>query len=243
MSIRRPRIALTGNIDFFFDRDFIKNSMNAAEYTAAMKSSVKVKDFARKSIKKRGMAKLSNKASLMIANGQTLSMLVASGVISERVRGTIVKQIQKPPPSAPGTPPHTHTPYAGDQASYLGFRRNLWNFYDPSTRSAVVGPSAKGRALPFLHEFGGTVNLRTQVWVPRYGRSMRRPIIRTVGDTGVVRDTGRWNTIRTESASYPARPFMRPALKKAIAGGHIAKAWANAFGKPRMSVAGMSAGG
>jgi hypothetical protein len=237
-----PRIALRGSVDFFFDRKRVQDSLNAAEYTALTKASMKVKDFARKSIKKRGMAKLSNNASLQIASGQTLSMLVANGVISERVRGTIVKQIRNPPPSAPGTPPHTHTPYAGDPASFVGFRRNLWNFYDPSSHSAVVGPSAKGRALPFLHEFGGTVALRTQVWIPRYSRSMRRPIIRTVGDSGVMRPTPGWETMRTDTARYPARPYMRPALLKAVRLGHIAKAFKGVFGKPRMSVAGMSAG-
>jgi hypothetical protein len=239
----RPRIALTGRTKFFFDRKHVKDALSDMEYRALMKSSVKIKDFAKRSIKQRGMARLSKKAALGVANGQTVSMLTRSGVIPERTRSLIVLELMFPHGSPAGTPPFSHTPTSGHQASYLSFKRNLWNFFDPSTRSAVVGPSAKGRALPFLHEFGGSVNLRTQAWIPRYGRSMRRPIIRTIGDIGPVRDTGRWNTISTETARYPARPYMRPALRKAIAGGHIAKAFAGSFTRARVSVAGMSAGG
>lgn len=238
------RIALTGNTRFFFDRQFIRNSLNKAEWTALTRASLKVKDYARKSIKKRGRARIPMKLRRTTGDG-ILGELRAIGLLGPKVRASVLREIQNPPASPAGTPPFTHTPHEGHQASYLGFRRNLWNFYDPQTRSAVVGPSAKGRNLPFLHEFGGTVNTQTMVWIPRLSRSMRRPIIREVGSFGELpKARGRWNPVGpAKTRVYPARPYMRPALRKAIMNGAIAKAFANTFGGARVSAAGQSFSG
>lgn len=238
------RIALTGNVDFFFDRQFIRDSLNKAEWTALTRASLKVKDYARKSIKKRGWARVPLKIRRETGGG-ILGDLRALGMLGPRVRNLVIQEVQRPPASPAGTPPHTHTPHEGHQASYLGFRRNLWNFYDPQTRSAVVGPSAKGRNLPFLHEFGGTVNTQTMVWIPRMGRSMRRPIIRNVTEYGgLPKARGRWNPVGpAKTRVYPARPYMRPALRKAIRNGAIAKAFANTFGGARVSAAGQAFSG
>ena len=238
------RIALTGNTRFFFDRQFIRNSLNKAEWTALTRASLKVKDYARKSIKKRGAARIPLKIA-RAAGGGVLGDLRALGMLGPRVRNAVIREVQRPPASPAGTPPFTHTPYEGHQASYLGFRRNLWNFYDPQTRSAVVGPSAKGRNLPFLHEFGGTVNTQTMVWIPKLSRSMRRPIVREVGEYGGIPKPRRgWAPVgAAKTKTYPARPFMRPALRKAIMNGAIAKAFANTFGGARVSAAGQTFSG
>jgi len=230
--IRVPSIGLRVKVDMFFDRAAVKDAMSDGEYKALTKSSMKVKDIAKKSIKKKGMARLPFKVQENFP-GAGINTLLASGAITARMHKTIVREIRTPPASAPGSPPFTHTPYSGGQASYLGFRRNLWNYYDSQTHSAVVGPSKKGRSLPYLHEFGGDLSLRTWVWVPKYG-AMRRPITMKLPMGQRPRDTSKWTpTSIIDSKVYPARPFMGPALQKAVTSGAIAKAFKNCMGNFR----------
>jgi hypothetical protein len=131
--------------------------MSAMDLRALSKASMVVKDRAKRIIKKKGLARISRKLQESHA-GAGPAKLAALGLITNKMRDTIIREVQAPPASAPGTPPHTHTPYSGHFASFLGFRRNLWNFYDASTHSAVVGPSRKGRMIPYLHEFGGSLD-------------------------------------------------------------------------------------
>jgi hypothetical protein len=86
---------------------------------------------------------------------------------------------RKPKPaSPPGAPP-----FAWKEQGQL--RRLLFFFYDPRTKSVVVGPQkfGDGGVVPGLHEFGGTAKRRAR------GKSTR--------------------TVR-----YAPRPFMSPALAK-----------------------------
>lgn len=210
-SFRVPSIPTTINVNMFFDRAAVKNALTAMEYKALSKAGMVVKDAAKRSIKKMGMAK--PKLVEQKANpGMRLSDILARttnnrrrAVIIERIR-----QIKFRPPSAPGSPPHTHVPFG----HMLGFRRNLYNAYDKGSHSAVVGPSKKGSewTIPMLHEFGGSKGLKEFVLVPKYPR-YTKPIIKWVG----IRDDpgqGWVATGQTKSAKYPARPYMAPALAK-----------------------------
>jgi hypothetical protein len=133
------------------------------------------------------------------------------GLITEADRRKVlqrIREIKTKPPSAPGTPPHTHAPVG----HMLGFRRNLYNAYDSSTHSAVAGPSHKGHPVPRLHEFGGTIKLVAWVVIPRWEPN-RKPIIRWVSQHTPM--GSRWKRVGKEkTVVYPPRPFMRPALAK-----------------------------
>lgn len=136
-----------------------------------------------------------------------------SGVITERDRAKVIerlREIKTRPPSAPGSPPHTHVPFG----HMLGFRRNLYNAYDKGSHSAVVGPSKKGAAwtIPQLHEFGGSKTMRAWVWRPRW-EPYKKPIVQWVGQ-GEKAGAGWLPTSQRKTARYPARPYMAPALVK-----------------------------
>jgi hypothetical protein len=227
-----PSIGMRVSTDFFFDRDAVKNAMSAMDLRALSKASMLVKDRARRIIKKRGLARLPLKVQEKFP-GAGITSLVSMGVIGKRAGETIVREVQKPPASAPGTPPHTHTPYAGHFASYLGFRRNLWNYYDSQTHSAVVGPSKKGRMIPYLHEFGGTLRLRTWVYIPQVKTKrggMKKPITMKLPTGQRPHNQTRWRPMSLQTvAVYPARPFMKPAMEFCVANGSIAKAFAGQF--------------
>jgi hypothetical protein len=224
---RIPGVAFRVNVNMFFDRSEVKSALTQMEYKGLSKASMRIKDYARKSIKKMGRARPPLK--VMKQNpGVPLTAIAAMPGISSRTRKAVIdriREIKTKPPSPPGTPPHTHVPFS----HMLGFRRNLWNFYDATTHSAVVGPSRKGRMIPYLHEFGGTVQLKTWVWRPKWQR-MKSPIIwkRAVGDR--PKNPNRWMVADgTETVRYPERPYMYPAMLKAIARGDLAKAFGGQF--------------
>lgn len=221
-----PRVSMRVSTKMFFDRDAVKSALSTMEYRALSKGSMRVKDYARKSIRKMGSARPMLK--IMRDNpGAGLHELAARASTTTRTRRAIetrIMQIQTRPPSRPGTPPHTHVPHS----HMLGFRRNLWNFFDAQTRSAVVGPSKKGKMLPYLHEFGGTQVL--SVWVYR-NRYPGGPIITRTGGVGSrPSNPSIWQaTSQRRVVSYPERPYMHPALMRAVANGDLAKAFGGQF--------------
>jgi len=150
------------------------------------------------------------------------------GRITERDRQKVIQRVREmktKPPSAPGTPPHTHVPFG----HMLGFRRNLYNAYDSQTHSAVVGPSKKGQdwQAPQLHEFGGSKRLVGYVWRPKYER-YNKPIVRWVSPGTKLGD--QWIPLgKSKTSSYPPRPFMRPALEKSR--GRIAEMFRDILGR------------
>lgn len=224
---RIPSISMRVSVNAFFDRKAVKDALSAAEYQGLTRSSLRVKDYAKRSIRKMGLARPALR--IMTQNpGVPLRQLANRPGTSQRTRNTIatrLREIQTRPPSAPGTPPHTHVPYG----HMLGFRRNLWNFYDAMSHSAVVGPSKKGRMLPYLHEFGGTQTLRQWVYRPRYDGSYT-PIVWNMPTGQRPQNRGRWDvTGNVRRVTYPERPFMYPALLRAIARGDLAKAFGGTF--------------
>lgn len=227
-----PGVGLRVSTDMFFDRAAVKAALSQMDLDALSKSSMIIKDRAKRIIKKRGMGRLPTKVSSDFP-GASLSALVQMKVITERTRNIIVREVKRPPASPAGSPPFTHTPYSGYQTSYLGFRRNLWNFYDHQTHSAVVGPSKKGRQIPYLHEFGGSMGLRTWVFIPQVKTKrggMKSPITMKLPVGQSPNDLSRWRPLgNVDGVIYPARPFMKPAMEWAVATGKIAKAFSGAF--------------
>lgn len=210
-SFRMPSIPTTVNVNMFFDRGPVIAALTKMERASLSKAGLLVKDAAKRSIKKMGLAK--PKLVEQRANpGMRLSEIL-SRATNNRRRAIIIERIREiktRPPSQPGTPPHTHVPWS----HMLGLRRILLNGVDLGTKSAVVGPSRKGEdwTIPRLHEFGGSKGLRQWVLIPKYPR-YNKPIVKWVGlrenpGQGWVA-TGESNVFR-----YPARPYMRPALAK-----------------------------
>lgn len=231
-SFKIPGVGLRVSTSMFFDRKAVKDALSRMDYDALMKASLIVKDRAKRIIHKKGMARLPTKVTDRFP-GASLSALVQMKVITERTRNTIVREVQRPKGSPAGSPPFTHTPYSGYQTSFLGFRRNLWNFYDEQTHSAVVGPSKKGRQIPYLHEFGGAMGLRTWVFIPQIKTKrggMKSPIVMKLPVGQSPHDLSRWRPLGdVEGVVYPQRPFMKPAMEWAVSTGRIAKAFQGAF--------------
>lgn len=207
-------------VNAFFDRAAVKNALTKAEFHAFSRAGLLVRRTAKESIKKRGLARPILKV-MKTYPGIDLASLArlqdgprsSGGFIRKQDRKKVIERIREiktRPPSAPGTPPHTHVTHK----HMLGFRRNLYNAYDRTTHSAVVGPSKKGDdwAIPQLHEYGGAKRLKAYVWKPKYER-YTKPIIRWVSER---EDPGpQWMPLgKTKVSRYPARPFMRPALAK-----------------------------
>jgi hypothetical protein len=251
--IRAPGIPTRVTVDMFFDRAAIKAALSQIEYDGLSKASMRVKDYAKRSIKKRGMARPQLK--VMKDNpGKSLGELAAMPGVPATVQRQLrqrISEIVSPKGSPPGTPPFTHVPYG----HMLGFRRNLYNAYDLRTHTAVVGPSKKGAqfGLPHLHEFGAKIEKTAWELNYKYPLVGKKTLERIVRDSRgnsnrwqkqyqqarqvkrVFRwlptgkrpvNSGKWKpTNMTRLFPYPKRPFMRPALQKAISNGDIAKAF------------------
>lgn len=108
--------------------------------------------------------------------------------------------IRYPAPSKPGEPPNRHSNPLLHRFTFYAF--------DPASRSVVVGPSRLGRSTaPEVLEYGGSAVSETPVFDPKkktWRRARRRVYV-------------------------PARPFMRPALARAIAAGVVPGYYRNAM--------------
>jgi hypothetical protein len=231
LSLRMPSIPTTISTRYFFDRTEVKNALSAMEYKALTRASMLVRRTAQKSIKKVGAARPQLK--IMRDNpGVPMSVLVNTPGLRSSIRRGLelrIRELKFPPSSPPGTPPYTHVPYS----HMLGFRRNLYNAYDPASGSAVVGPSKKGKdwGIPHLHEFGGSKVLRAWVWQPKYPR-YTKPIVKwtTANESP---GGGNWlPTGQTKAVRYPPRPFMLPALNNSRT--RIAKMFEGTFSAGRV---------
>jgi hypothetical protein len=248
-----PGVPVRVSVDMFFDRAAIKAALTQLEYDGLTRASMRVKDIAKRSIKKRGMARPLLK--VMKDNpGRTLGELAAMPGVPANIQRKLrqrINEIVEPKGSPPGTPPYTHVPYG----HMLGFRRNLYNAYDLRSASAVVGPSKKGEkwGLPHLHEVGGKIektawelNYKYPVvpkktldnivkmsrgnsdrWKNQYAKAKAvRRVFRWMPTGQAPRNRGKWvPTNITRIFPYPKRPFMRPAMLKAIASGEIARSF------------------
>lgn len=190
----------------FFDRAAVKNSLSKAEHKNLSKIGAYVRKRARSLLRKRKKA------------------------------------------SSPGSPPSVHT---ADKVASL---RNILFAYLPREHSVIIGPVGLNQVnymaagykttIPALMEFGGLLNIRewrfdlldkrTAEMVAKYPSMMKfaetwtRRDMRwfmtsrhrkwTLNDLGIEQ--------RVRAASYPARPFMGPALQAEIDAGTIAGVWA-----------------
>lgn len=136
------------------------------------------------------------------------------------------------PPSPPGSPPFARRG-GGGKGKGRGplLRKFLYFGYDPSTHSVVVGPVRLGRSdAPTIEEFGGTtirqkiVRVATRKATPTQSAAFRRKI-----KLGQIKTSKAPR--KTYVATYPARPFMGPALKKEVAAGNIPSQWSNSIRK------------
>lgn len=235
LNLRTPRIPVTIQTRFFFDRAAVKNALSNMEYAALTKASMLVRDTAVKSIKKVGNARPQLKIMKDNPNVSMSVLVNTPGISKSTVRGLKLRmaEIKFPPASPPGTPPFTHVPSSKKNRHMLGFRVNLYNAFDPVTKTAVVGPTKKGAdwGIPNLHEFGGKKTLVEYVWRPKYPRYKT---ILTKWATPLEPLDGQWTpTGRTKSANYPARPYMLPAMVKCLP--KMAKMFEGKFSARRLS--------
>ncbi|MBU6221755.1 MAG: hypothetical protein KGR24_03310 [Planctomycetes bacterium] len=204
------------NFEGFLDRAAVKAVLDEKTRRSLIKCGLIIMQNARRSIKKMGMAKPKLKEQTTY-EGASLQDLLTFGdnMVSKRAKNRIrdrLFEIRFRPPSRPGTPPHTH----------LNTLRNSITFeYDQKTESVVVGGFMDGiERVVSLHEFGGMQSMSAWAWIPEPGRSYRRGII---GYWAIGRkprlNPGRWEEMGPQwrkTFNYPARPYMKPAMLKAI---------------------------
>lgn len=133
-----------------------------------------------------------------------------AGSYTQRTAQRSMRRVgKKGKPSAPGTPPKWH----GDANFSL---RKIYYVYDRLIDGMLVGPiignSKQRPTVPELQEKGGEQLIREKLvgnkWVP-YGRKRPRP----------------GQPTRKRRATYPARPYMVPALQKTMASGKFPSLW------------------
>lgn len=228
INLKMPGIPSGINYKYFFDRQLVKSTLTKTTHKALYRAGSVVMQIARRSIKRQGMAK--PKLRVMQENpDQSLRDLIGMSEASgnkrqENALRRRLLEIRAKAPSAPGTPPHTHRGNLRDKPGIV-------YAFDPITQSVVVGQGSPSIAwLAGLHEFGGREQMQGWAWIPRWPRSYRNGII---GYWRVGREPKRGDRwVRTrfmQTFPYPERPYMRPAMRKAIDSGRIAKEFANRF--------------
>lgn len=225
--IRMPGLLVRVTPSMFFDRREIQTALSVCQREGLLRATSRIREYAVQSIRRMGMAKPPMRIMTLhpgISPGQLASIPNLNG----RTRRALIQrawEIRTRPPSAPGSPPHTHVPHS----HMLGFRRNLYYGYDRVRHVGVAGPDARGDSptLPGLHEFGGRRRLRLYALQLQYPRAI--PIVKWFPEDEVV-FSHRWvDTGVHRTVVYPARPFMRPALEKAIRRGDVARALRGTF--------------
>lgn len=228
------------NVSMFFDKAAANNALNKMEKRALSSASLVVRRAAQKSIKKMGIAKRQLKvvglnAGLSLSDIAKLpaltpdiagvrrdsrgrivrgsgSMRSRAGYITEGDRRKVLerlREIRNRDGSPAGTPPFTHVP----SGHALGFRTNIYNAFDPTARAGIAGPLRRGSYwwIPQLHEFGGSATLTAYALNTKYDGSSRPPLITWVGKGTQLGSN--WMPLgKSKTVTYPARPFMRPAL-------------------------------
>jgi hypothetical protein len=130
-----------------------------------------------------------------------------------------LEEIDRQPSSPAGQPPYVHS---DDPVRTL---KNILFAFNTANQSVIVGPvglrhkylrGQGGIIPPELHEFGGsTVIPEKQVTFPNGGRKWVRRGSR-------VRPNQK---TRNRRATYPARPFMAPAVAKTQSTGKFKELW------------------
>lgn len=220
---------------YFFDRTLVRMTLGHMLWGGLARASMRVRDRARRSIQPVGRAR--PMLAVQRQNpGVPLTQLTGLPMTNRTRQALITRiaeiQMGRNLSSPAGTPPYTHVPFS----HMLGFRRNLYNSYDPATHSAVAGPMRRGRQwdLPALHEFGGRLLMRRWVWTPvPVPSSNFTPIVRWFREGFPPRAPrrGQWLPMpMTRRFPYPQRSFMAAAMRAAIANGEIQAAFAGTFG-------------
>jgi hypothetical protein len=180
----------SGGVDYhlkklFFDRQLVEALIGKKSAKAMGRALAKVRLRAMHSMKPKGKARRRPKRD--------------TGKAFEKW----AEEIQNQPVSPAGSPPFLHS------NNHVTSLRNIWFGLDNSTvheiRGVVGALKLNGRqgAIPGLHEHGGQQLIQEQrigrEWIP-LGRINKR--------------SSNPKFLRRRMATYPARPFMQPALEK-----------------------------
>jgi len=156
----------------------------------------------------------------------------AGNLIRMKARGSIRRVRKYAPPAPPGSPPRSRWGSKAKRASRGGTPpfKMIYNVPTMMGTGQIIGMvgfntfAPSSLPVPGLHELGGTARRRvrnmrrramTQSRDPQTGRFLPKSVLRG-------KQHGRFIMQRVV---YPKRPFMRPALKKAIATGRIPQLW------------------
>lgn len=218
-----PGIPAQISVDWFFDRSTVQNALKGAKKWGLYRAGSVVMQISRRSIRKMGLAK--PQLRIMRENpGIRLRDILRDPGVPERTKRRVrerIFEIRFRPWSAAGTPPHTHTGI---------FRRGITYAFDPSTESVVVGQTLQGgNWLAALHEYGGYQRMQAWAWVPRWPR-YNSGILSWHREGRAPRNPARWVvTGFRKTFRYPERPYMQPAMLRAIASGRIPRQFRNRF--------------
>lgn len=237
-SLNVPQIPCGVNVDYFFDRAAVRQALGEMKAKAFYQAGRVVFQLARRSIVRKGMARpklkvMKTYSNMSLRSISRLDLMKGSksqgGKITESDRRKVLEriaQIKEQKPSSPGSPPFTHRGNLRDKPGIVFA-------LGESRESVVIGPmlvDANMTRIAYLHEFGGSQRMRAWMWVPRWPRSYRTGIVGhwPVGSRPAKGE--RWAMTETIGTfRYPARPYMRPAMMRAIESGRIAKEFENKF--------------
>jgi hypothetical protein len=244
---RIPGLRMHVELSMFFDRGEVMAAVSAGKRKALVKAALKVRTYAKKSIQKKGNAKRPLRMQVKIAELFNLTRPYSISELYKRREALTRRELavvtsrfmeaagKRQSGSPPGTPPYTHVP----SSHQLGFRTNIYFGYDAARGSVVVGPRALGNdpLIGALHEHGGTRELVLYALMAK-GRPV--PVYEWFSTYAKPRPRMWKSAGVTKLAKFPPRPFMRPALEKAVAAGDLAKAFSRVVTSRGSSGASMS---
>ena len=229
VSFNMPGIPAGISTDYFFDRAAVRNALKPAVHKALVRGGLAVMQIARRSITRQGMARpelkvMSENKNVSLANLVTMSDAAGNKRQANKLRERI-RQIRAKDASPAGSPPNTHRGNLRD-------RPGIVCAWDSTSESVVIGPMRVDNQMTriaYLHEFGGSQRMRAWMWVPKY-RGSYTPIVRQMPVGKRPARSDRWAVTDTVGTFvYPRRPYMWPAIDRAISSGRIAKEFANRF--------------
>lgn len=166
---------------------------------------------------------------LGLQRGKRRAFSRVGAFIRRRARSLIGSKVQyKTQPRIGGSPPRARVGSARD------FKQIIFLVGPSSVRIGPVkynqanmrtNPNPGSVSVPELHEFGGTLSIEEE----KVGGKWRRRDLR--------RNLRPGRPIRKRAATYPARPFMGPALNDELANPKLMDAWGNILGPPLPAVA------
>lgn len=178
----------------FFDRPAVRARVKKDKLGFLERAGAYGRKTARNSIKRKGLAKEKPEG--------------------ERAQKNRMKQAKERPASNPGSPPFMHSPNEYESL------KNILFVFNEQNNGVIIGPvgfsAEQGQTVPNLHEYGGSRQITERLI------TLLEKVVGKGGKKGPPVATQKWvqgrgkpgQPTRNRTATYPPRPFMKPAMEK-----------------------------